>query len=214
MTATAEQTRPRLRVDATRNRERIIATARDAFVEQGPDVPLDTVAQRAGVGNATLYRHFVDRAELIHQVTIDSMARVTAAAETALAEEPDAFDALQRFVHHAADERVGALCSLLGTGFDKTAPDVVEARTRLDGAINRVLEAAHRSGRLRPDVGFGDLMLAITQLTRPVPGTACVDIDRYVHRHLQLFLDGLRTPARSTLTGSAANIEDLEHREA
>lgn len=212
MPVTADQSRPRLRVDATRNRERIIAAARDAFVEHGPDVPLDSVAQRAGVGNATLYRHFADRSELIHQVTVDSMTRVTAVAETAFAEEPDAFDALRRFVHHAADERVGALCSLISTNFDKSAPDVVETRARLEAAIDRLLDNAHRSGQLRPEVGFGDVMLAITQLTRPVPGTVCADIGHQIHRHLQLFLDGLRTPARSTLTGSAVAIEDLEQR--
>jgi hypothetical protein len=48
----------RLRADALRNRERIVAAARDAFIAYGADAPLDEIARRAGVGNATLYRHF------------------------------------------------------------------------------------------------------------------------------------------------------------
>lgn len=208
-----ERPTSRLRVDATRNRERIISAAREAFVEQGPNVALDAIAHRAGVGNATLYRHFPERGDLVHMVTVSLMIRVTQAAEAALSEEHDAFDALERFVHHAADERVGALCALIGNEFDKTVPEVVDVRARLEGAINRILAEAQQAGRLRDDVEFGDVMVAITQLTRPLPGTMCVDFDRVVHRHLQLFLDGLRAPARSTLPGSPMSIDDLENRE-
>lgn len=68
---------------------------------------------------------------------------------------------------------------------------------------------ARRSGQLRDDVDVGDLMVALTQLTRPLPGTACPNMDRFVHRHLQLFLDGLMAPARSGLPGTAATLQDL-----
>lgn len=212
--ATAQMRPHRLRVDATRNRERIIAAAREAFVEHGPDVALDAIAHRAGVGNATLYRHFTDRQQLIHEVSLLCMTRVTEQAEAALAEEHDAFGALRRFVHQAADERIGSLCSLLNKGFDKSAPDVVGARQRLDGAINRLMDNARRSGQLRSDVAFGDLMVAITQLTRPMAGTMCSDFDRFMHRHLQLFLDGLHNPPRSELSGVPANLEALERQRA
>ncbi|TDE01298.1 TetR/AcrR family transcriptional regulator [Jiangella asiatica] len=209
-TATADRKAASTRTDATRNRERIIAAAREAFVEHGPGVPLDAIAHRAGVGNATLYRHFADRRELVHVVASYSMARVTEQAEAAFAEEPDPFEALRRFVHRAADERVGALCSLLHDGFDKNDPHVVEARERLEASVERLMDNARRSGQLRTDVAIGDLMVAITQLTRPVPGTVCALVERFMHRHLQLFLDGLRTPARSELCGSAVTFEDLD----
>ena len=207
--ATAERKAQSARVDATRNRERIIAAAREAFVEHGPAVPLDAIAHRAGVGNATLYRHFADRQDLIRVVASYSMARITEQAEAALDEEPDAFEALRRFVHRAADERVGALCSLLFEGFDKNDPHVVDARLRLEAAVTRLMDNARESGELRPDVGLGDLMVAITQLTRPVAGTACSQVERFMHRHLQLFLDGLRAPARSELSGTAVTFEDF-----
>lgn len=109
----------KLRADATRNRERIIVAAREVLLEHGTDAPLDEIAKRAGVGNATVYRHFADRQELALQVALSVTDRITQRAEEALAQEPDAFDALRRFVHEAADERVGALCPMLSTGFGK-----------------------------------------------------------------------------------------------
>ena len=170
---------------------------------------VERLARRAGVGNATLYRHFSDRHELIHVVASYSLARITEQAEAALEEETDAFEALRRFVHRAADERVGALCSLLFEGFDTNDPHVVDARLRLEAAVTRLMDNARESGELRPDVGLGDLMVAITQLTRPVAGTACSQVERFMHRHLQLFLDGLRAPARSELSGTAVTFEDF-----
>ncbi|MFG2178807.1 TetR/AcrR family transcriptional regulator [Streptomyces abikoensis] len=205
--ATAPQ--PRLRADALRNRERIVAAAREALVEHGADSSLDEIARRAGVGNATLYRHFADRRELIHHVTLSVMARIADRAEAALAEEPDAFHALRRFVHAAADERIGALCPLLAEGVDKSHPDHVEARDRLESLIEGLMAAARASGQLRADIGIGDLMVAVTQLTRPLPDTGCHDFGQFVHRHLQLFLDGLMNPARSELPGAPATLADL-----
>lgn len=202
--------RVRLRADASRNRERIVSAAREAIVEYGPDVALDDVARRAGVGNATLYRHFADRTALVREVTFSVMARITKRAEDALAEEPDAFSALRRFVFEAAEERVGALCPMLSDAFDPPDPEVVVRIQHLEGSISAIIGRAQRDGQLRGDIAVGDLMVALTQLTRPLPGAACVDFDRFVARHLQLFLDGLRAPARSELVGTAATLKDLK----
>ncbi|MBM9438790.1 TetR/AcrR family transcriptional regulator [Actinacidiphila bryophytorum] len=212
-TATTRPRAMRLRADATRNRERIVAAAREAIVELGPDVPLDEVARRAGVGNATLYRHFTDRTDLIRHVTLSVVARTVKRAEDALAQEPDAFTALRRFVFESADERIGALCSLLSDVFDRQDPAVVSQVEQMQRSINAIMERAQSAGQLRTDIAVGDLMAAVTQLTRPLPGTCCAGFDRFVRRHLQLFLDGLRAPARSVLTGEAATLEDLQARQ-
>ncbi|MFD8882518.1 TetR/AcrR family transcriptional regulator [Streptomyces erythrochromogenes] len=200
---------PRPRADAVRNRERILAAAREAFVEFGSAAPFDEVARRAGIGNATLYRHFPDRDTLVHHVVLFTTERVTASAEASLAEEPDAFAALCRFTHAAADERIGALCPMLADGFDRDHPELLAARTALAEAVETLLAAGQEAGLVRADIGVGDLMVALSQLSRPLPGTACFDTDRFAHRHLQLFLDGLRAPAGSELPGSAATLEDL-----
>ncbi|MFI0895917.1 TetR/AcrR family transcriptional regulator [Streptomyces sp. NPDC020983] len=206
-------TRPRpvrLRADATRNRERIVTAAREAIVELGPDVALDEIARRAGVGNATLYRHFTDRADLVRQVTLSVVARTVKRAEDALAEEPDAFAALRRFVLEAAQERIGALCPLLTDVFDRQDPAVVGQVERMERSISAIVVRAQRAGQLRTDIAVGDVMVAVTQLTRPLPGVCCAGFDRFVHRHLQLFLDGLRAPAHSALEGNAATLKELQ----
>ncbi|WP_037682818.1 TetR/AcrR family transcriptional regulator [Streptomyces griseus] len=209
-TATAEQRKaPRPRADALRNRERIVTAAREMFVEHGPEVPLDEIARRAGVGNATVYRNFPDRDALVREVVCSVMDRTVRAAETALAENSDAFEALERFVHTAADERISALCPMISSTFDENHADLVAARERAERIIQEVMARAQAAGQLRADVDVGDLMVVVAQLSRPPAGTGCLSADRFVHRHLQLFLDGLRAPARSVLPGTATTLEDL-----
>ncbi|KUM69704.1 TetR/AcrR family transcriptional regulator [Streptomyces griseorubiginosus] len=206
-TAPRKVTRPR--ADALRNRERIVSAAREMFTEFGPDVPLDDIARRAGVGNATLYRNFPDRDALVREVVCSVMDRTTEAAEIALTETGDAFEALERFVHTAADERISALCPMIQSTFDQNHPDLEAARVRCEELVVELMNRAKAAGQLRTDVDSGDLLIVVAQLSRPPAGTACFQVDRFVHRHLQLFLDGLRAPARSILPGTALTMEDL-----
>ncbi|MER5909392.1 TetR/AcrR family transcriptional regulator [Streptomyces sp. NPDC001982] len=200
-------TRPR--ADALRNRERIVTAAREMFVEYGPDVPLDEIARRAGVGNATLYRNFPDRDALVREVVCSVIDRTVRAAKQALADGGDEFEALERFVHVSADERISALCPMISSTFDKFHPDLEAARERVERLIEELMDRAKSAGLLRTDIGVGDLMVAVAQLSRPPAGTGCFSADRFVHRHLQLFLDGLRAPARAVLPGTAVTMEDL-----
>lgn len=183
----------RTRADAVRNRERIVAAARDVFVEYGSDAPLDEIARRAGIGNATLYRHFPDRQALAHAVLLGVVTRTAdhAAAEAAeVVAGGDPCGALRRFAHTAVDEKIGALCGLLVKGDDAPA-DLAAQSARFKDALDVLMEQGRTRGRLRPDVTRDDLMLAISRLTRPLPGLDCPGDD--VHRHLQVFLDGLKT---------------------
>jgi AcrR family transcriptional regulator len=66
------------------------------FVEVGTEAPLELIARRAGVGIATLYRHFPHRGALVRAVAVDAMSRTLAEARGALAEERDGFAALRR----------------------------------------------------------------------------------------------------------------------
>src|ERR1700716_2745558 len=105
----------RLRADRVRNAERIQRAAREVWAEQGPGAPLDEIARRAGVGIGTLYRRFPDRQSLLRAVAIDVLARVGQEARLALAEEPDAFQALARYMHRALDLRIGVVMPVLVT---------------------------------------------------------------------------------------------------
>jgi AcrR family transcriptional regulator len=184
----------RTRADALRNRERIVAAARETLVEYGPEAPFDEIARRAGIGNATLYRHFADRRALIHDILLSVVTRTAEQAEAA-AGEPDPFAALRRFAHTAVDEKAGALCGLLVHSSERNSDDLRAQCARLEKALGALMEKARRTGQLRTDVTTGDLMLALAQLSRPLPGAGCPVSE--AHRHLRLFLDGLRAPAPS-----------------
>src|SRR3954469_5211967 len=103
-----------MRADARRNYERIVATARAAFAELGPDVPLDTVARRAGVGPGTLYRHFPTRDALVEAVYRTDIAELAArAAELAGRHAPG--EALERWVREhfvPAQEQPGVAATM------------------------------------------------------------------------------------------------------
>ena len=71
-----------LRADAARNRASIVEAARDVFAEQGLEAPLDEIAKRAGTGNATLYRRFPNRGDLVAAVFADRMAEQVVAGES------------------------------------------------------------------------------------------------------------------------------------
>ena len=195
--ATPRRTPRKPRADAVRNRERIVTAARDLFTEIGSQAPIDEIARRAGIGNATVYRHFPDRDALILAVVRGVLKRTGDRAEDAISQTDDPFEALSRFVHAAADEQIGAMCVMLDGAFDADDPEVRALESRLIDRVETIMARARRAGVLRPDIDFGDIIIAISQLTRPLPDL--VSIRRAPRRHLQLFLDGLRAPAPSTL---------------
>ncbi|MFJ7495849.1 TetR family transcriptional regulator [Streptomyces sp. NPDC097727] len=194
-----------MRADAARSRRRILDAARDVFLERGLDAPLDLIVRRAGVGPATLYRRYPDREALVRDLTGDLLARLENAAEEAAAVDDDAFAAVRRFVHAAADLRMGAVILVLLEGLVVDA-ELVRIRTRTASTVETLIDAAHEAGRLRRDVGMGDLVLLSIRLSRPLPG----GLDRLdpdgdvLHRHLDLALDGLTAESATESTATPA----------
>ena len=90
-----------LRADAARNRAAIVGAARAVFAEQGLDAPLDEIASRAGTGNATLYRRFPTRGDLVAAVFADRMAEHLDAVEAGLA-DPDPWSGFASYVETVA----------------------------------------------------------------------------------------------------------------
>jgi len=183
-----------MRADARRNRERILAAARDVLVDQGPDAPLDAIAAAAEVGIGTLYRRFPDRRALVRAVVLDVLGLAAEEARLALTEEPDAFPALARYLHRALDLRISAVMPALLDHIPPDDEEIASIRTRSWGLFQQLVDQAHTAGTLRPDVTFADVGLLLVRLARPLPGPIPRDLDnRLAHRHLELLLDGLRT---------------------
>ena len=195
---------PTVRADALRNRARILAAATDVFAEQGPDAALDDIAKRASIGNATVYRHFADRAALVHEVVRSVMTRTAEEAELAMRSGVEPFAALSNFVHAVADLRITILCPLLAAddhdGFEGL-------KQRVISAVAALVTAAQATGEIRADVGFGDVLMALAQLTRPGAGQTWANVEPFAHRGLRIYLDGLR--GDSALPGRPATVADL-----
>ncbi|MHB8575602.1 MAG: TetR/AcrR family transcriptional regulator [Dehalococcoidia bacterium] len=191
----AEAERPGdLRADALRNRDRILAAARDVIVEAGPSAPLDEIARRAGVGIGTLYRRFADREALLHAVALDVLQRVTEECVRALAEEPDSLAALARYMHRALDLRIAAVMPVLVSEISFADDAVGRARDASTHSLEDLLHAAQAAGTVRADVTFADIGLLLIRLSRPLPGTfPRVLDDSLAHRHLDIVIDGLRS---------------------
>jgi AcrR family transcriptional regulator len=211
--ATSSVPQRRMRADALRNRERLLDAARDALIELGASAPLDDIARRAGVGIGTLYRRFPDRPALLRQVALDLLGRSAHEARTALAEEPDAFSALARYMYRALDLRIAAAMPVVVGELQMDHDEaLVAARQASIERIDQIIARAHADGSLRQDVASGDIGLLLVRLTRPLPGPFPPGMhDRLAHRHLDLVLSGLRSanPAHVSLPEPAMTLEDL-----
>lgn len=178
-----------LRADARRNRERIVAAARAAFIASGGAVPLDDIAREAGVGIGTLYRHFPTREALVEAVYAAELDTVTDSAHRLLAELPpdEALRAwMERYARFAAAKH-GTIDTLrAGWAAGRiTAP----TRERVTAEIRTILVAGAESGALRADVDPEDVT---TLLLGTFQATATGDPGRRVEPLLALIVDALR----------------------
>ncbi|MFI0449211.1 TetR/AcrR family transcriptional regulator [Actinomadura sp. 6N118] len=180
-----------LRRDAQRNRDALLAAARDCFAEHGLEAPLEQVAKRAGVAIGTLYRHFPTRLDLVQAIFAEKLAAWLRAAEKAVT-MPDAWEGLCLFLEtmcelQASDRGFNDLASMR---LPETAC-LAGAQTRIHQLGVRVVERAHEQGSLRADLTPEDLAFVIWAHSRITEATHGIAPDAW-RRHLHLMLDGFR----------------------
>ena len=187
-----EACRP-LRADALRNRARVLDAAEAVFAEQGISVPVDVIAEKAGVGVGTLYRHFPTKEKLFEAVLVDRMIGIAADARARLdAEDPGAafFGFLAHLVEQSASKR-DLFIALSGAGIEFEVA-CAEAKAELTQAVQELLQVAQRAGAVRSDVGSEvvlSLISATCFATEQHPTTvSSQDI-------LAVVCDGLRAPS-------------------
>jgi AcrR family transcriptional regulator len=180
----------KLRADAVRNRERVLAAAKAVFSAGGADASLEAVAQRAGVGIGTLYRHFPTREALYEAVYQHEVQQLWELAER-LKDEASPVEALRRgmraMVEFVATKKgMSAALALAVTGFSE-----LHARSspRLEKASRILLERAEAAGEIRSGIDPGDLMRAVVGmcLVHNRPGWQAS-----VLRLVDVLVDGLR----------------------
>ncbi|WP_199701945.1 TetR/AcrR family transcriptional regulator [Jiangella rhizosphaerae] len=129
-----------------------MAAAAKVFAEAGPDAPLDDVARRAGVGNATLYRHFPTRRALLAAVYADELAGLRDYAEL-LREQEEPADALHAWLR--------ALTTQLAHIRDLASTADGDWYASVQATASGLLTAAQRAGAVRPDVAAADLLALV-----------------------------------------------------
>ena len=136
----------RLRADAARNRDAIVAVARDVFAEHGLEVPLEAIAARAGVGIATLYRRFPTREKLVAAALVEKVAEYTEAARQALA-APDPWAGFAGFVERICELQAGdrGLSDLLSMTLSADE-QVEELRRTANELLITVIDRAKAAG--------------------------------------------------------------------
>jgi AcrR family transcriptional regulator len=176
---------PTLRRDAVRNRNKILQAAREAFDEEGVDVGVEVIAQRAGVGVGTLYRRFPTKELLIEAVVTEVLEAVLSAARSALAHESasDGFTEYLRAVGQLQSEHAGCLTRLWND-----SPG--EVRDRIEEAGRSLLARAQQAGAVRTDLVYEDVIVLFWSLRGVIETTAAVSPGAW-QRHLDLLVTSL-----------------------
>lgn len=148
-----------MRADAQRNYDQLLAAAREVFAERGAAAPLDEIARRAGIGNATMYRHFPTRRDLIVAVYADELAVLCAQGDALVADESpgDALWAwLAAFVAHVATKQELAL-AIPKDGRRSTLFDGWHDAMR--ATATKLVERARVAGCASADLDVSDLLV-------------------------------------------------------
>ncbi|MBB5911713.1 AcrR family transcriptional regulator [Nocardia transvalensis] len=155
-----------MRQDARQNRERILAAAEAVFGEQGAAGSTEEVARRAGVGVATVFRHFPTKTDLLEATVLSHFATLHVRAET-LAAERDPFEALRTLIRVMIESGATklTLISLLGT--DGRVPESVRSASHdVRTTVDTVLSRAREAGQVRPSVTVDEIYLLIRGLSQ------------------------------------------------
>lgn len=187
------------RVDARRNYDRLLAAAHEVFDEQGSNASLEEIARRAGLGSATLHRHFPSRYALMAAVYWNQIDALCAAGrELVDAKYPgDALTAWLRQLIAVAAER-GLATALMTSRHDATARLFDACHDAIRAAGAPLLACAKQAGAIRADVELEDVL----QLANAIALLVEHDSDPRLRadRFLDLLVEGLR--AREATAGT------------
>jgi len=194
MTTSADPTRSP-RKDTVRNRAALVEAARAAFTAQGLDAPLERIAAAAGLGNATLYRHFPTRANLWEAVLLEPLREVRDLVEDCLRRaETDPWDGFSSFARGTAriEARRAGYSELMTTRYDG-APELLRVRAEIQRGVESLFRQASEAGAIRSDAVLEDF--ALVQISTAAVIRTFGDVAPAVHqRWVDLILDGFRAP--------------------
>jgi AcrR family transcriptional regulator len=180
-----------LRADAERNRQRLLAAAKELFASRGLDVTLDDIARHAGVGTGTAYRRFPNKDALIEALMVQRIQEIAAIAGECL-QEPDPWRGFAGFFERAlalmaSDRGLAEVLFSPGRGNERTA----HARQAIGPVVTKLVRRAVVAGVVRPDLATTDVPLLNFMLKTVVDISRDVEPELY-RRYLAIILDGLK----------------------
>jgi AcrR family transcriptional regulator len=181
------------RVDAERNRERLLATAKATFSKKGTNASLEEIARETGVGIGTLYRHFPTRDALVAAVYRNETEQLVGAAETLSTAHPplQALELwLNLFVDYMATKR--GLYVLLDTLAGGTSVLYADSTKQMTSALRLLVDRAVTSGAATVEVDALDLLRAVAGVGQGGAGDDWVVNAKKV---VAILVAGIRTPA-------------------
>ncbi len=181
-----------LRADARRNLGLVLEAASEAFAELGPDVTVDEIARRAGVGHGTVFRRFPTKDALMAAVLGLRLDELAANAEALLAED-DPLRAFEEFVWLAADACGRDRALYDGVPRCERFDDVADAKERLHACAEQLLRRAQKAGAVRGDVTADDVSSLIGSTMLASTRASSADAWR---RYIGVILVGLRSAPR------------------
>jgi AcrR family transcriptional regulator len=184
----AQSIAQRLRSDAAANRQRILAAATIAVRRDGEKVPMATIAEEAGVGIGTVYRHYPTRPALLAALTLRSFHLVLEHARTAVRSDEPAPTALTRFLEQTIAARNEFILPLHG-GLVIHDEKIIAPQTEIRNLLEQVLARGRRDRTIRPDATPSDIIIAGAMLAQPLPHAA--DWDQLARRQARIFVAGL-----------------------
>ena len=199
------------RVDAQRNRERIIQTAFQVLGEQGVDAGMVDIAKAAGFGVGTVYRNFPSKEALVNALIEERLQQAMNALDIVEAKHMDAWEALVKLIRSIMDRQFeNRVLSQFFGGRIQGSPELQEKREAVYMRFQRLMEQAKRDGKLRRDVAVSDLRVAMVSISHLASNDSPV-AQRLVARQVEIILDGLREPpAHGKLEGRPPTIRESE----
>lgn len=150
------------RAEAARNDERILESARAVFIAD-PGAPISAVAEHAGVGVGALYRRYAGKEDLLRTICADGLQRFITAAEAALADRGDPWEAFAGFMRRCVEADTNSLTQRLAGTFTPTEELYREAG-RAQGLLTALFERTQAAGALRADLEVNDVGLLLEQI--------------------------------------------------
>jgi AcrR family transcriptional regulator len=188
-----------MRADARRNRERILAAAREVFGQYGAEAQMDEIARRAGVGVGTLYRHFPTKDDLVGELITIKLGDFAARARAKFEDDERPWESFADLLREQAElasrdaSQQRMIFAMTPEAMERVAPTIAE----LSAAMQALIDRAKQAGAVREDLAVDDVRTLMCGIGSVMAAEALGVMSYDWRRHLEFVLEGMRAAPQS-----------------